>query len=123
MTAYKLALEVEKVKGKVAIVANETDIIFALYIIKGIKDSEIDLYINTSKGSIVISDIKDKIDNITNTTNTIFEYSVDQILNPFDYNVVICLGNISNIDKIIDICSKYATPIISNIDTPLLKIA
>lgn len=123
MTAYKLASEVEKVKGKVAIIVNESDVISALYTVKGIRDSEIDLYINTSRGCTIINDIKDKINNIEDTVNTVLNYSVEEVLNPFDYNAVISLGNINNIDKIIDICKKYATPIISNINTPLLKTA
>lgn len=123
MTAYKVSIEFEKIKGKVAIVVNERDVIWALYILKGIRDSEIDLFINTSKGSAVISDIKDKLNSITDIIISHPNYSVDQILNPFEYNAVITLGNINNIDKIINICKKYATPIISNINTPLLKSA
>lgn len=115
-----LNYEFENIKGKIAIISDETNLASALFTIKKIKNSEIDLYIQTKDSTILINDIKDLNSSMICSESPVFEYSVSEIFSPFEYNAVICLGESNAITQISENCNKYATPVISKNSCHLL---
>jgi hypothetical protein len=114
MTNNVLNYEFGKIKGKVAIISDEANLPEALFTIKKIKDSQIDLYIESKNNTILISDIKDFECSIMGCENSVFEYSVSEIFSPFEYNAVICTGTSIEMAKISTTSKIYATPVISS---------
>jgi hypothetical protein len=114
MTNNVLNYEFGKIKGKVAIISDEANLPEALFTVKKIKNSQIDLYIESKNNTTLVSDIKDFECSMMGSENPVFEYSVSEIFSPFEYNAVICTGNSIEMAKISTTCKTYATPVISN---------
>jgi dihydroorotate dehydrogenase electron transfer subunit len=102
---------IQNIRGKIAIVADECNLPYLFFTIKNIKDSEINLYLEVNGSSYIINDIKDYCDSFINTDSSAYKGSITEIFSPFDYNAVVCFGSKSLVDKIVDTCNAYATPV------------
>lgn len=106
-------------RGKIAVICDDRNLIAALYIIKQLGDSEIDIYVNMGSRSCIIKDLKDK-----NTLEGSFkaeslDYSVSEVFNPFEYNSVIAEGYSESTESLKSLCKTYATPFFSEAESQL----
>lgn len=114
----------KNIKGKIAIISDENNLPSVLFAMKNIKNSEIDLYIDSKNSTILINDIKDFKENMIRNDGQIFKYSVSEIFSPLEYNAVICATDNHMQIQIASVCTACATPVIlNNIETTKVCIA
>lgn len=119
-----LNYELKNIKGKVAVISEEADLSFALLSLKNIRDSEIDIYIQSGNGTVLIKDIKDSDYTNSSDENSFFKYNVSEIFSPFEYTCVILICSSSEFFKIAAYCKAMATPVITKtVSENSIKIA
>jgi dihydroorotate dehydrogenase electron transfer subunit len=106
--------EIEKIIGKVAVVAGGIGIAPMSYLIKSLKDSEVDLYCGFRDEVYGVEKIKKHISNIyvsTDTGNIGHKGFVTEIFEPVKYDVVLCCGPEIMMKKIALKCRESGIPV------------
>lgn len=98
---------IEKVKGKVAIVAGGIGIAPLLYTIKSLKECSIDLYAGFREKSYGIDSVKSILNKITIATDNGDEGHrgfITDVFNPKGYDMVLCCGPEIMMKKVVNMC-------------------
>ena len=106
--------EVDKIKGKIAVVSGGIGIAPLVYLIKKLAGCEIDLY----SGFKTVDYSVDSVEKYVNKINLSTESGkighkgyITDILNPKDYRTVICCGPEIMMRKVITMCNDAKVPV------------
>ncbi|WP_207670894.1 dihydroorotate dehydrogenase electron transfer subunit [Caloramator sp. E03] len=106
--------DIEKIKGKIAIVTGGIGIAPMLYTVKKLRECDIDLYAGFKDEIYSVDEFAQYVSNIyISTESGQYGYKgyVTDIFSPFEYNVVLCCGPEVMMEKIVKVCKTYATPV------------
>lgn len=106
--------DVEKIGGRVAVVAGGIGIAPMKYVIKSIKNSSIDLYAGFRDEVYLIDEFKEYVDDIKITTNSGkhgHKGFVTDLFNPKEYDIVLCCGPEVMMKRVVEICKEANTPV------------
>lgn len=104
--------DVNKIKGKIAVVTGGIGIAPMLYTIKSIKDSKIDIFAGFREKSYITNEMKKYADNVYITTDNGsegYKGNVAEIFNPIEYNAVLCCGPTIMMKKVSNMCLSSGT--------------
>jgi dihydroorotate dehydrogenase electron transfer subunit len=106
--------DVENIKGKIAIVAGGIGIAPMNYLIKSLRDCEIDLYCGFRDEVFGVDKIKSEINKIyvsTDTGNIGHKGFVTDIFEPEQYDMVLCCGPEVMMKKVAEKCREMSVPV------------
>lgn len=106
--------DVEKLKGKVAVVTGGLGIAPVKQLVKNIINCEVDLYCGFKENSYAIGGLEKYTDNIyVATENGSIGYKgyVTDMIKPSYYDSVLCCGPEPMMKKLIEVCNKNKVPI------------
>lgn len=106
--------DVEKIKGRVAVVAGGIGIAPMKYVIKSIKNSSIDLYAGFRDEIYLIDEFTEYVADVKITTNSGkhgHKGFVTDLFNPKEYDVVLCCGPEVMMKRVVEICKEADTPV------------
>ncbi|AJA48754.1 dihydroorotate dehydrogenase B (NAD(+)), electron transfer subunit [Clostridium pasteurianum DSM 525 = ATCC 6013] len=104
----------EKLKGKVALVAGGIGIAPMLYLAKKLKNSSLDLYAGFRSGSKTVDDVGKNVNKLylsTENGEVGHKGYVTDLLNVENYDVVVCCGPEIMMSKIIKMCDEKKVPL------------
>ncbi|MGH4052102.1 MAG: dihydroorotate dehydrogenase electron transfer subunit [Clostridium sp.] len=111
--------DIEKIKGKIAVVSGGIGIAPLVYLIKKLSSCEIDLY----SGFRTVDYSVDSVEKYVNEINLSTESGkvghkgyVTDLLNPREYDMVICCGPEIMMKKVISMCNEVNIPVIVSME-------
>ncbi|MBU3110943.1 dihydroorotate dehydrogenase electron transfer subunit [Clostridium lacusfryxellense] len=111
--------DIEKIKGKIAVVSGGIGIAPLIYLIKKLTDCEIDLY----AGFRTVDYSVDSVEKYVKTTNLSTESGkighkgyVTDLIDPKKYETVICCGPEIMMKKVISMCNEVNTPVFASME-------
>ena len=111
--------EVEKIKGKIAVVSGGIGIAPLIYLIKKLTDCEIDLYCGFRAVDYSVDTVEKYVNKIylsTESGKIGHKGYITDILNPKEYEMVICCGPEIMMKKVISMCNDSKTPILVSME-------
>lgn len=106
--------DVERIKGKIAVVSGGIGIAPLVYLIKKLTDCEIDLYSGFKTVDYSVDSVEkyvNKINLSTESGNIGHKGYITDLLNPKEYETVICCGPEIMMKKVISMCNDTRTPV------------
>lgn len=106
--------DVERIRGKVAVIAGGIGIAPMKYVIKSMKDSSVDLYAGFRDDVYLVDEFEEYVEDIKVTTNSGkhgHKGFVTDLFNPMEYNAVLCCGPEVMMKRVVEICKDCATPV------------
>lgn len=101
--------ESEKIKGKIAVVAGGIGIAPMNYLVKNLKECKIDLYAGFRDAAYSLENFEEYVGSINISTETGaigYKGFVTDLLEPEEYDLVICCGPEVMMKKVVDMCIK-----------------
>jgi dihydroorotate dehydrogenase electron transfer subunit len=105
---------IENIKGKIAVISGGMGIAPMNYLIKSLRNCEIDLYAGFRNTVYGIDGISEFVNNVYITTedgSTGIKGYVTEIFNSLEYNAVLCCGPEMMMKKIVETCKTQAVPV------------
>ena len=112
--------DVEKIKGKIAVVSGGIGIAPLIYLIKKLTDCEIDLYSGFRTVDYSVDTVEKYVNKIYLSTESGLKGHkgyVTDIINPQKYETVICCGPEIMMKKVISLCNDAKVPVYVSMET------
>jgi dihydroorotate dehydrogenase electron transfer subunit len=106
--------EVEKIKGKIAVVTGGIGIAPMNYLVKSLKDCKVDIYCGFREELYGLEEINKYINivNIATDTGTVGHHGfVTDIFRPESYDMVLCCGPEAMMKKVAEKCREHSVPV------------
>jgi len=112
--------DVEKIKGKVAVVSGGIGIAPLVYLIKNLTDCEIDLYSGFRTVDYSVDSVEKYVNKVYLSTESGLKGHkgyVTDIINPQKYTTVICCGPEIMMKKVVSLCNDVNVPVYVSMET------